>query len=159
MSIKVIDEIPQTIHKRSARDMVRADIQEALDNGIRLFEFEGDYNYKTLAQTAREIAERIKDKKIREIQRRFKDENLTEAEKNIKGFYIWFRPWYDYKRNWITISSCKGDEHRRVFCKIDDVGLFEAQIIADCKVELANTRASYEMVGGKWVHINKKERE
>ena len=59
--IKPVDEIPMNPAQKNKgyRDQIRRDLQEAMDNGIRRFEFVGDYKYKYLAQYVREEAERI----------------------------------------------------------------------------------------------------
>jgi len=61
MAIKSVDEIPETLQQKreSYRAMIRRDINEALDNHITRFEFEGDYNFKYLGQYAREEADRV----------------------------------------------------------------------------------------------------
>lgn len=158
MAIKVVDEIPKTNQRRSNRDMIRADIQEALDNGISQFEFVGDYNYKYLAQYAKKEVDRFEARKVREVQTKFKEENLTEEEKNIIGFYLWFKCSYEYKNEWIKVSSCKGEDRRRVFCKIDDVKLFEQKIIENCHKVLNEARAEYVLSDGKWVRKDRVRR-
>lgn len=158
MAIKVVDEIPKTNQSRSNRDMIRADIQEALDKGIILFEFEGDYNYKYLAQYVKEEVDRFKARKVREVQTKFKEENLTEDEKTIRGFRFWFKSSYEYKHEWIKVSSCKEEDRRRVFCKIDDVKLFEQKIIEDCHKVLNEARAEYVLSDGKWVRKDRVRR-
>ena len=57
--IKPIDKIPQSLadRQKSYREMIREDIRQAIDQGIRAFEFEGEYNYRYLAQYAREEAD------------------------------------------------------------------------------------------------------
>ena len=59
--IKPVDEIPKGLSKKhsSYREMIRADIQAALDRGISRFEFVGEYKYRYLAQYAREEADRL----------------------------------------------------------------------------------------------------
>ena len=54
--IKPIDEIPKNINEQRKiyRKQISDDIQEAIDKGILKFEFVGNYNFKTLAQMARE---------------------------------------------------------------------------------------------------------
>ena len=113
--IKAIDDIPQNeVQKRETyRKKIRDDLQEALDKGIYKFEFVGDYNFKTLQNTARE-----------------------EADKMVKNLsFLWWREHPEYKEqlkwnpfSWsdnnkyklIVISSVKGEtpEKRRVFCEI-----------------------------------------
>ena len=59
--IKPIDEIPKNVseQRESYRQMIKNDIQEAMSKGIEKFEFIGNYNFKYLAQYAREEAESI----------------------------------------------------------------------------------------------------
>ena len=61
MPIKPVNDIPITLQEKKAsyREMVRQDISYALKNHISTFEFEGDYNYKYLANYAREEADII----------------------------------------------------------------------------------------------------
>lgn len=56
--IKEVDFIPGQKRKMpiSQRDLIKGDIEEAIKNGIYLFEFEGDYNFKYLATYARDVA-------------------------------------------------------------------------------------------------------
>jgi len=151
MSIREIKELPKEIKQKSARELIRADIQEALDKGINLFEFEGDYNYKYLTSYANEVAEDIRRKKVREIQREFKNENLTEEEKTIKGFYLFFKSGWEYKGYWIKAFSQKGEEHRRIFCQIEDIKLLEDKVIEDCWKCLNKARTTHILENGEWI--------
>ncbi len=153
MSIKPIDAIPTGTHKQSARDMIRADICEAISKGIRLFEFDGDYNYKTLGGNVADIIKEIKRKEICRIQSKFREEFYSDDEKNIKGFHTFFKSAYEYKNYWITVKTTRGDEHRRVFCELGDSKSFESQVIEDCKQALAEARAEHKIVDGKWRRI------
>lgn len=103
MAIKPIDDIPKNIpqQRESYRAQIRADIQEAIDKGISKFEFVGDYNYRYLAQYAREEAHNIL---VNAVRRR-----------ECKARW-WDRAFDNYP--YIRISSVKGEEHRRVFCEI-----------------------------------------
>ena len=111
--IKPIDEIPQnTTQKReSYREKIRADIREAMDKGIRKFEFVGDYKYKYLAQYAREEADRIIRNEYIRVVRLHKDEL-----ENIYGDYYSVRE----KIRFITVTSVRGEDKDkpRVFCEI-----------------------------------------
>lgn len=65
MAIKQIDSLPATSKKMSSRVYIRADIEEAINNNIELFEFVGDYyNYKYLAGYARQEARKIFRRKV-----------------------------------------------------------------------------------------------
>ena len=134
--------------------MIRDDIQEALDNGAVLFEFEGDYNYKTLAENAREVVKTMKHKWVAELHKNFKEENYTDEEKNINGFYVFYKSSHEYKDFWITIVTCRYkelcDDHPRVFCRIDDPEAFNSKVIADCKEKLNKARQEHRLVDGKW---------
>lgn len=113
MSIKPLDEIPMnTVDKRrSYREMIRQDIQTAIDQRITKFEFEGDYNWKYLAQYAREEADGIWRSTWYDIMRKAKEEH------GIKGYMG--NPSYKQKRDYIRISSVKMDDRMHVYCQID----------------------------------------
>ena len=66
--IKPLDEIPksQAEQRKSYRQKICEDIQEAIDKGIYKFEFVGDYNFKTLAGIAGEEARHMAQKIVRE---------------------------------------------------------------------------------------------
>lgn len=151
MSIREVKELPKEIKQKSARELIRADIQEALDKGINLFEFEGDYNYKYLTGYANDVADDIRREKVREIQREFKRKNLTEEEKTIKGFHVFFNGGWKYKRYWIKAFSQKGEERRRVFCQIEDIKLLEDKVIEDCWIDLNKARKTHILVNGEWI--------
>ena len=67
--IKPVDEIPMTRSERYQhyRENIQADINTAIRDRIPIFEFVGDYNFKTLANAARVEKDRICEKKVREI--------------------------------------------------------------------------------------------
>jgi hypothetical protein len=113
MSIKPLDEIPMnTVDKRrSYREMIRQDIQTAIDQRITKFEFEGDYNWKYLAQYAREEADGIWRSTWYDIMRKAKEEH------GIKGYMG--NPSYHQKRDYIRISSVKMEDRMHVYCQID----------------------------------------
>ena len=115
--IKPIDEIPKNINEQRKiyRKQISDDIQEAIDKGIFKFEFVGDYNFKTLAQMAREEARNVAFK----IVRKWSAENPQYKER-----YKWWIPgsWnVNNEMNLIKVSSVKGEtpEKRRVFCEIN----------------------------------------
>ena len=111
--IKPVDEIPMNIAKKreSYRDKIRNDIHEAMDNGIKKFEFVGDYKFKYLAQYAREEADRIiRNEYIRVVQK-----HKDELE-NVHCDYYGTRE----KIRFITVTSVRGEDkdRPRVFCEI-----------------------------------------
>lgn len=111
--IKPVDEIPMNIAKKreSYRDKIRSDIQEAMDKGIKKFEFIGDYNFKYLAQYAREEADRIIRKEYIRVVQKLKD----EQEIIYSDYYI-----IREKIRFITVTSVRGEnkDKPRVFCEI-----------------------------------------
>lgn len=111
--IKPVDEIPMNIAKRreSYRDQIRNDIHEAMNKGIKKFEFVGDYKFKYLAQYAREEADRIiRNEYIRVVQK-----HKDELE-NVHCDYYGTRE----KIRFITVTSVRGEDkdRPRVFCEI-----------------------------------------
>lgn len=111
--IKPINEIPmnEADKRRSYREMIRSDIQEAIDRGIERFEFDGDYNYKFLAQYAREEADMIWRSTWRDIMKKAKEEHGFEG-------YL-YGPNYKLKGNYIKIRSRKMPDRTHVYCEID----------------------------------------
>lgn len=112
MSIKPLDEIPmnKADKRRSYRQMIRDDIQSAINQGIGRFEFEGDYNWKYLAQYAREEADGIWRSTWYDLMRKAKKEHDLP--------YVG-RPGYEYKSEYIKISSVKMADRIHVYCQID----------------------------------------
>ena len=114
--IKPIDEIPQSKaeKRKSYREMIRNDIREAIDKGIPRFEFVGDYNFKGLAQPAREEARNLMYRMARE---RFN---------NIRGDEEIYLSSLDFNtEKYIRISRIRGEAPDRphVYCQIDLSGL------------------------------------
>ena len=111
--IKPVDEIPMNIAQKreSYRDQIRSDIHEAMDKGIKKFEFVGDYKFKYLAQYAREEADRIIRNEYIRVVRLHKDEL-----ENVHCDYYAVRE----KIRFITVTSVRGEdkEKPRVFCEI-----------------------------------------
>ncbi len=114
--IKPVEEIPKD-GKTSQSKRIEADIQEAIDKGIRLFEFVGeDYNWKYLASYAGEVGRNILRKQIARMQSgRLKD----------TGVHYYDRPFRDHP--YIRITSIKDEKQgRRVFCEISSENLEQA---------------------------------
>ena len=116
MSIKPISKIPMTVkgERESYRARIRADIEEALSKRIEYFEFEGDYNYKYLAQYAREEADRI----IRHITRKheLKISDVLKKEFNEEYIYV---PWLRDSDRIIKAHNHKGEDRNHVYMSID----------------------------------------
>lgn len=119
--IKAVDEIPMSKAKerKSYRDKIRKDLQEAIDKGIMRFEFVGDYNYKYLAQYAREEGDKI----IRNAFYSVMAKHRSEFGENYCG-------WYKVKPNiskYFSVTTVKGEtkDNPRVFCEIMDGDLEE----------------------------------
>lgn len=114
MAIKPIDEIPlNTLDKRkSQRENIRMDILEAIEKGVSKFEFDGDYNWKYLAQYAREEADQIWRKKYHEI-------TVEARQKYGLERMLSTYPDYKYKGEYIRIHTNKMADRIHVYCVID----------------------------------------
>lgn len=118
--IKPIDEIPENQIQtwKTNRQKIRDDIQEAIDKHIPAFEFVGDYNFKYLANYAREEAERMN--------RAMFGQYIRNHREECKDKYVSF---YDVveKDYPIKITTIKGEtkDTRRVFCQLRMDGLEE----------------------------------
>lgn len=134
--IKPVDEIPQTLQekRKSYREMIRRDIQEAIDSGVKKFEFVGDeYEYKYLAKYAREEADNLTDIALRPL--------LQEAAQENGWNYL--KPWRIRRSGrYIKITSHKAADRMHVFCEIRPDAL--AEIVADAVKQEAEGRKRYE---------------
>ena len=111
--IKPIDKIPENPMQafKTYRQKIRDDIQEAIDKHIPAFEFVGDYNFKYLAQYAREEAVLMN----RAMFRKYLQDHREEYKDEYVDYYS--VAGNDYP---IKISSIKGEtkDTRRVFCSL-----------------------------------------
>lgn len=111
--IKQIEEIPKSHAEKckSYRQLIRDDIQEALDKNISKFEFIGDYNFKYLAQYAREEADRI-----------IRKEYIRVVQKHKAELEDIFCDFYGIRRDitYIKVTAVRGEkkDEPRVFCEI-----------------------------------------
>ena len=115
--IKKIEEVPKTVSgaRATRRAMLRSDIREAIANRIAKFEFEGDYNYKYLANYAKEEANRV-----------FQEDFFYVHSKGIRAdvqaqypdAYLYVSPW-DYTKKWFKVHSKKGEDRVHVYAEID----------------------------------------
>lgn len=86
MAIKEVKNIPQARGKKSTQtQMARNDIKEAFDRRISKFEFEGNYNYKTLSSVAREqihryFVDNIYVPTVREVKNILSEEGYTDIQ-------------------------------------------------------------------------------
>lgn len=118
MAIKELDDIPETLSEKrqTYRRMIRKDIQEAIDKQIECFEFDGDYNYKYLAQYAREEARAL-----------FHSQYYIPAAKKVKPLisqkynkkYVFGRSEWEYAERFIKIKSRKCKDRVHVYASID----------------------------------------
>lgn len=118
MAIKEVDYIPESWAKNKGNYRVRItrDIREALNNRVTMFEFTGDYNYKYLANYARDVANQIFRKDIYlPAAKAIKMQFLTEMGR--KGIYL--KSDWEYRNLFINISSRKIDDEIHVYAKID----------------------------------------
>lgn len=82
MAIKIIEDKVKAAPKRGFRDMIREDLRNLVRtcNEPKCFEFTGDYNYKYLAQYAREEARWMFTQMVKNIRK----EVVSEVEKEFK---------------------------------------------------------------------------
>lgn len=129
--IKPLETIPQTpkTHWKTYRQKIREDIQEALDRGISKFEFVGDeYNYRTLASTVREEADRMNRTMVSDAIRKADgpEEHYVYSVYELKSVFP------------LHISSIKGEKEkeRRVFCEIDSMDDFKDRVLCELNAVL-----------------------
>ena len=118
MPIKPVDEIPLTVaeQRESYRERIRQDICYAITNRISTFEFDGDYNYKYLANYAREEASHIFSRRIyRDASRQVRK---TLAEK-LQREHVFPESEFKYKNRYIRIREKKGEDRVHVYGQID----------------------------------------
>jgi len=118
MPIKLVDEIPLTVaeQREAYRERIRQDICYAITNRISMFEFDGDYNYKYLANYAREEASHIFSRRI------YRDASIqvrkTLAEK-LQREHVFPESESKYKNRYIRIREKKGEDRVHVYGQID----------------------------------------
>lgn len=116
MSIKQIDALPPERESVTRRKMLHEDIMNAISQRITAFEFEGDYNYKYLAQYAREQADFIFRSKIfRPAQMKVRKKLKEEYNRT----YVFTPSDWEYKGRFIKISKRKGEDRNHVYAQID----------------------------------------
>ena len=116
--IKPVKEIPQTVREEriSRRRMLQKDMSEAINAGITRFEFDGDYNYKYLAQYAREEADRILNKILSERWER-EPRQPFESEKTWRSYPKYYDRHIRDKK-YIKIHNVKREDRNHVYCEI-----------------------------------------
>ena len=141
MSIREVTEIPSNLKKalkEMDRDKVYRDFQEALEKNIEVFEFEGDYNFKTLSQKAKEVAERKVFSKIYYEQAKKVEEVLRKEFPNEK--YLRAQDYSFYRDKFCKIKNIKEDDRIHVYASIDYRfidGLYE-KLLADTRLHYQN---------------------
>lgn len=151
MPIKPVDEIPLTVaeQRHSYRERIRQDICYAITNRISTFEFDGDYNYKYLANYAREEASNIFNRRIyldasRQVRK-------TLAEK-FQRKYVFPESEFKYKNRYIRIREKKGEDRVHVYGQIDfDFGENFYEIL------LADTERKYKKIAEREAERNAKK--
>lgn len=148
--IKPVEEIPISVAKKrkSYRQMIRNDINEAIEKKIPRFEFEGDYNYKYLSQYAKDEAYNVTSMIIRDRIEEMKAQRLVPDNTSLCTLSKW-----NMVRPFIRISNVKMKDRNHVYCEIffDDLDniILETQKLVEERI-----RASKE-----WREQIRKERE
>ena len=124
--IKELQKIPGS-PERTQREQIRADINEALERKVRLFEFVGDiYNYKTLQASAANEARWMTSTRLK-----------AAFYKKHPELRRWFVSHIDTRCQWIKVRSKKDGDKRRVFCEINEAEFERA--LEEC-IEKAKAR-------------------
>ena len=112
--IKEVDNIELNTAqcRKQYRENIRNDIQNAWDSGIEKFEFVGDYNYKYLAQYAKEEASRFLEYIVRSqgIDTKYKEKY------ELKHFRFYA---YSNLGEIIKVSRRKADDRIHVYCTLN----------------------------------------
>ena len=128
--IQEIKEVPCINQKTSKRQMIRDDIEYALNNRIKTFEFEGDYNWKYLAQYTRDVSSRLF---VEKIYMPVKKKVQKKLEGKFDTRVVYTPPYYKYTKDFITIHSRKLEDRIHVYATIDHefVKNFEMILLSD----------------------------
>ena len=114
--ITKVNSIPSTLSekRKSYRDMIRADLNEAMSNRITQFEIEGEYNYKYLAQYVREEACRLFRSIYYKVEPDIRKQLSLEFEKRV------FTPSsYEYESRFFKVHNLKGSDRYHVYVEFD----------------------------------------
>lgn len=122
--IRPVDKLPdgRWAGSKGYRMRIRADIQEAMDKGIARFEFVGDYNYRTLGNTAREEADKM-------------NYRLVQPHLRNSKYYRQISV-YELKRIFpIAIITTKSETpgERRVYCEIEGLNDLRDNVLQRCE--------------------------
>lgn len=116
MSIKPIEALPPERGSVTRRKMLRDDIMSAISQRITAFEFEGDYNYKYLAQYAREQADFIF---VKEVYRPAVKKVREKLKGELRKPYIFPPSQWEYNGRFIKITKRKEEDRNHVYAQID----------------------------------------
>lgn len=153
MSIKPVEEIPMTLQeqRQSYRERIRQDICYAITNRISTFEFDGDYNYKYLANYAREEANMI-------FSRRVYREAAMQVRKTLEPKWndrrVFPESEFKYKNRYIRIREKKGEDRVHVYGQIDFD--FEEKFY---EILLADTERKYKGIEEREAERNAKKND
>lgn len=117
MAIKPVENMPMPRSKPTSQaQMVRNDLHEAFENRIEQFEFEGNYNYKTLGSLVRQEVRRYFWNNIALPARR---EVKKELQSEFTGEKIDFpnRGLYE-EQGYVIVKTVTMDDRPHVFVKI-----------------------------------------
>lgn len=112
MAIQALDEIPmnQAERRESYRQMIRDDIESAFQSGVTKFEFVGNYNFKYLAQYAREEARKWLQPKVK---------LAIKAECERRGIeQVYLHVWQAETNRMIRIHTKKCEDRIHVYCEL-----------------------------------------
>lgn len=115
--VKAVKDIPCVKKTKTQKEMLQEDFQTAISAGLKKFEFIGDgYNYKYLAQYAKDEARRIV---YRDMEKRCKEAKAKGIELP-RYANLWKA---DYTRYLNVSKSIDNDGTIHVYCQIQHDGL------------------------------------
>lgn len=116
MSIKKIDDIPSSSSYTNQRQIIRADIEQAITNRISKFEMEGDYNYKYLNSY---VKEELKHYFMRKIYSPVARRVIAELKKKLERENVFVANSVEEFPNFAKVHRVKGEDRIHVFVEID----------------------------------------
>lgn len=134
MAIKAVEIIPDKTHIVSQRDIIRNDVQEAVNSNISQFEFIDDrYKYNTLVGNARDA---IRNWFNREVYYPSDKKAKERLKSKISGTF-WTPMGFEYEKKVFSLSKRKLNDRIHVYCTLNlDMIKNMEQIIYDDTLKL-----------------------
>ena len=139
--IKKVDTIPgQGGEHTSQKLMINKDIRDAIEKHIERFEFVGDYNFKYLAQYARDEAESV----FRSMFSKCRTEAQQKLREEFKVAWALVPTIHDYRKRLYRVCQRSGKVYMEIYYdfmdKIPQVMLEEGRALTKARVENRSKR-------------------